>query len=515
MITVTKLGLSFLILIFIGSPALYAESHPLGDNRHLFLDQFLIAEMENARIAVNRPERESLVVIADKPWESGGITSYGNVLYDPYAEEYKLYYVPVSWDVEPGFCTAMATSKDGIHWDKPNLGVVEWKGSKDNNIVVWAQREGTVLIDPNAPPEHRFGFVSSEGKTKTRLFTSRDGIHFTLQEGLISSHHSDSQISTFWDDSLEKFVHFFKAYQGDEKWHTDSEIVVGENIPFPQNEKLGRSVARVETEHLGDVWEEPFEVVMARDERDPQAMDLYTNAAIQYPWAEAAYFAFPTPYYHYNEPASRAYLNQPTLDIGGKGNDGVIETQLATSRDGKRWTRYRTPYIPLHRYEDLELKVIHIYPGMVREGEEIVQYYAGYTFTHGDTQVRYKNLGRKLGGIFRVVQRRDGFVSVDFDYEGGELITEPFTFEGDSLRVNLNTSSAGEARLAILDEEGKEIPGYSLEECRIINGDYLDTTVAWKDGQSDVSGLRGKSVRLKFDCRGTKLYSFQFGNSND
>ena len=56
--------------------------------------------------------------------------------------------------------------------------------------------------------------------------------------------------------------------------------------------------------------------------------------------ADKVYLAFPTPYYHYNHPG-RQYLNLPTLAIGAKTNDGTIETQLATSRDGKKWTRYR------------------------------------------------------------------------------------------------------------------------------------------------------------------------------
>lgn len=482
----------------------------LGTDRHVFIDRRMVDVLSNAELTVNPPDREELVLIADKPWESGGITSYGNVLWDPEAKEYKLYYVPVSWDAEPGYCTALATSKDGIHWEKPNLGQVEWNGSKENNIVVWAQREGTVVIDPSAPPEKRFALVSSAPEVGTQLFTSPDGIDFTLQEGQLSPHQSDSQISTFWDDRIGKWAHYFKVYEGEDGWHTDSKVEVSKTIPYPQDEPLGRSVGRVVTEKLSDPWKEPFLCVMSRDSRDPERMDLYTNAAIKYDRAPETYFAFPTPYYHYNEPESRAYLNEPTLAIGGKRNDGVIETQLAVSRDGIDWTRYRTHYIPLHRYEDLELKVLHVYPGIVREGDELVQYFAGYTFTHGDTQVRYKNLGRKLGGVFRVVQRLDGFVSIDFNYEGGIVITDPFTFEGDTLTLNVNTSAAGEGRVEILKEDGSQNRGYTLEDCRIINGDYLDKVVTWGEGNSDVSKFAGKEIRLKFEFRGSKLYSFQF-----
>jgi hypothetical protein len=91
------------------------------------------------------------------------------------------------------------------------------------------------------------------------------------------------------------------------------------------------------------------------------------------------------------------------------------------------------------------------------------------------------------------------------------VITKPFVFAGERLHLNLNTSASGEARVAILDGEGNEIPGYGLATARYINGDYLEKAVEWRDGTTDVSALAGKPVRLRFVCRGTKLYSFRFG----
>ncbi len=149
-------------------------------------------------------------------------------------------------------------------------------------------------------------------------------------------------------------------------------------------------------------------------------------------------------------------------------------------------------------------------PGILYEEDCLYQYFMGYTFTHGDTQVRYGDGGRDLGGVFRVEQRIDGFISLDFDYKGGTVVTEPFTFSGKRLLLNLNTSASGEAQVAILDERGNEIPGYSLADARLINGNYLQKIVEWQGGNSDVSALAGKPVCLRFKCRGTKLYSFVF-----
>ena len=117
--------------------------------------------------------------------------------------------------------------------------------------------------------------------------------------------------------------------------------------------------------------------------------------------------------------------------------------------------------------------------------------------------------GRELGGVFRLEQRVDGFVSADFAYTGGVLTTEPFVFGGNCLALNLNTSASGEARVAILDADGSPIEGFGADKCDITSGDYLSATVFWR-GSADVSALAGRPVRLRFEMRGTKLYSFQF-----
>ena len=160
-------------------------------------------------------------------------------------------------------------------------------------------------------------------------------------------------------------------------------------------------------------------------------------------------------------------------------------------------------------HDGCDLKVVMAYPGIVEQNGILAQYYAGYTFTHGDTQVRYGKGGRSLGGVFRAEQRIDGFVSLDFDYEGGEVTTEPFRFKGNRLVLNLNTSASGEGRVAVLDADGQALQGFSLADARYINGDYLNKTVEWKQGHG-VSQVAGQPIRLRFAFRGTKLYSFRF-----
>jgi hypothetical protein len=489
-----------------------ASPHALGRNKHLFIDDWLTSESQNVTLRVNEPQRMGLAMIADKPWERGGLTSYANVLWDPQAREYRMYYVPIVIRPQTRWCIAMATSKDGITWDKPDLGVIERDGSKKNNIVIEDQREGTVLIDPNAPPERRYAFLSTDSQGAW-LFTSPDGIRFQKKPEMLSKHHSDSQISTFWDDQRKKYVHCFKIAEGERgQWYKSPDVKIGRNIQAQQTESMMRSTARIETATMDEVWNQPFLLILARDDGDPPGTDLYTNSCQKYALAPDVYVAFPTPYYHYNHP-NRKYLNEPALNIRGKTNDGAIDTQLATSRDGITWTRHRATYVPMHHEEGLDLKINMIFPGMLYHQDRIDQFYAGYSFTHGDTNARERLEGKQLGGYLRVSQRVDGFMSADFAYGGGRLVTRPFTFDGNRLYLNLNTSASGEGRVAILDASGRPLEGFTIDDCRFINGDYLHAPAQWSNA-ADVGALAGKPVRLAFEMRGAKLYSFQFGSQS-
>ena len=77
------------------------------------------------------------------------------------------------------------------------------------------------------------------------------------------------------------------------------------------------------------------------------------------------------------------------------------------------------------------------------------------------------------------------------------------------LVLNVNTSAAGSARVAITDPEGRPFGGFAIADCDLVLTNDVDHVVSWK-GHSDVSALAGKPVRLRFEMRSTKLYAFQF-----
>lgn len=105
--------------------------------------------------------------------------------------------------------------------------------------------------------------------------------------------------------------------------------------------------------------------------------------------------------------------------------------------------------------------------------------------------------------------RLDGFTSIQGRYQGGTFTTKPFTFSGKKLELNYATSAVGEIKVEIQDENGKPIPGFSLDESQTIIGNEISRIVEW-NSKSDVSGIAGKTVRMKIYIKDADLYSLKF-----
>jgi hypothetical protein len=106
------------------------------------------------------------------------------------------------------------------------------------------------------------------------------------------------------------------------------------------------------------------------------------------------------------------------------------------------------------------------------------------------------------------------------------MITRPFIWEGDRLVINAwAPKGEGSVRVQVLDTNApfpKErrrpmhhppFDGLSLEQCDAFSGDKVHHTFTWK-GESDLSKLRGKTVRLHFVLSGARLFAFQAALKN-
>ena len=141
--------------------------------RHLFLDPSFVTDASGAALHVNPPQRREVVIKADRPWEQLMITFYLTVFEEQ--GRLRMWYVCRDKANRPN--VAYAESADGVQWTKPNLGIVDRDGSRDNNLVGLSSLEGVVFRDPKALDAERYAYV-------THLWT----------EGMVRFHSPDGQI---------------------------------------------------------------------------------------------------------------------------------------------------------------------------------------------------------------------------------------------------------------------------------------------------------------------------------
>ncbi len=489
----------------------------IGDQRQVFIDQRFLAEATNVTLEVHGPcKTGERTINTDRPWERGGIGPYSNILHD--GQTYHAWYHAMDdfqWDQgHTNGCICYATSKDGIHWEKPDVGIVEYAGSRKNNIVVghgaagfmMGQDGGMVFLDPTAPAGERFRLVCRFGSLGEGLhiMSSPDGIHWRVTHKSIVTyrqedkrHHLDSQNIMFWDDRISKYV------------------VYGRRNLFADGVQ-GRGVARAESARLDGFSILQDMAVIIGPERGDRWVDYYSSSALKYPWAQDAYYMFPQAYFHY------LGGELPEFQKATPANAGALHTQFGASRDGIRWQRYdRRPFVRLGMRGEFDWASVRVIHGLVPDlsGREMYMYYRASDWLHGwDRNENNKRLlteaglgaDQNIAVISRLVLRRDGFVSVHSPYTGGEFTTETLKFKGSKLVLNVDTSAEGRVRVAILDAEGKAVPGFALKDCDLIHtANEINRAVKWK-GNSDLSKLEGTPVRLRFAMENSDLYAFQF-----
>lgn len=482
-----------LLLVFFFLPlASTAKSAPAA-GRHLFLDPALIAQSERIAVAVNPAQRRETVIRADRPWEQLMISFFLTVRDE--GDRLRMWYVCRDKENQPN--VAYAESQDGVSWTKPALGIVDYHGSKANNLTGLRRLEGVVFQDPNAPAAERYTYVSTakppldpNGPTGLFRFHSPDGLRWTCDPAPLIRAGSDTQNVTFWDENTGRYVVYLRGWNPDPKRRKVMRIELPNlKDPFPiVPTKRG----------VGDYFFDEIPTVLHCDDRDPPRTDIYNLAAQPYPLDPRWYVAFP------------AFLRRSaaTDAPGHKGSHrGPVEVQFVGSRDGVAWQRYdRAPYASPGVAANEKKNMVFLGTGMVVRDGEIWHYGTEFESEHGDMAARHKKTD---GTIVRWVQRVDGFVSANSGDSEGRLRTAPVKVTGARLRLNLDTGALGELRVALLDRDGNALPGFAAAQCDALQINSLGAVVSWA-GQTDLAALRDREVSLEFRSTRTKLYSFRF-----
>lgn len=487
----------------------------IGAERQLFVDDRIVDMTLSRGVSrtVNPPQDIHRVLRPERPWEELGFIFYCSVVED--GSGIKLYYGSYSWKQELVRHFCLATSKDGVHFERAVLGKAEFDGkSLDTNAFSFSPIETSVFLDPHAAPAQRYrmiytgGGIDDPAKGGVYTATSADGIRWDKNPARLLPFIPDSQHTASWDEELGLYVVYTRCWDRARHQRQVCRAAVADiDKPWPYE-------ARVAPYFVWGPSKTPtlsgeFPVVMAPDARDPETLDIYTNTVMPYPFAPGVWLGFPAAYLKFRGP--------DWAGIALTANDGSFTAQLATSGDGIAWNRWRQPYLAPGHYDGVALRLVSLGRGMVRRGRWIYQYFVGWPYTHGQPGVWDRHpevvpewLAREeKGGIFVAKQRLDGFVSLDSEYEGGVLTTKPLVFAGEALSLNLDTLGTGTAKVAILGENGEAIEGYATADCEVIQGDDVDREIRWRSGAS-LAALAGKPVRVRVEMRGTKLYALQF-----
>jgi hypothetical protein len=481
------------------------DDHPvidIGSRRELFLDDWLVDQVEGCRRQLNRPERREIVFQTDAAWEGNG-SGYQSLVRD--GQRWLMYYRgghhpespaheqdPRSWDT-----LCVAESHDGLRWTRPQIGKIDFRGSKNNNLILdtsmvaafrGSPAHTAVFRDenPDCPPDERFKMVIRGRNPKgLYLLVSADGFDFRVrsERPFTTSGAFDSQNLMFWDATHGVYREYHRSFQRGLRGIMTAASPDPGKFPAPQ-------------------WlEYPGAAAHA----------LYTNQIQPYYRAPHILIGFPMRYVDRGwTPATQRLPNlagrRYRMSKSRRYGTAITDALLMSSRDGVRFDLWDEAFIrPGPSRDDTWVYGDNfIFWGMTETASPLpsappeISLYATEGYWQGEvTSVR------------RYASRLDGFASLTAPFEGGEVVTKPLRFRGQSLRLNVSTSASGSVRVGLEEPGGQPLDGFSVDDCDVVFGDGVEETVSWK-GVADLAALSGRPLRLRIRMNDADLYAFQF-----
>ncbi len=459
-----------------------AQPIDIGSRRELFVDRFLIDKLVNARLDLQQPREMGPVHKFDKPWE-GAFSGYSTLIKD--GNLYRLYYrgIPTSGsDGRAGEVTCYAESRDGIHWTRPNLGLHEVHGTKQNNVILATPpftHNFAPFLDtrPGVPASERFKGIGGTGRSGLVAFASADGIRWRkLREEPIlppGPARYDSQNLAFYSEAEGRYVCYFRTFRriGSQNYRWISRTTSADFLTWAPAEEMS----------FGDAPPE----------------HLYTNQTSPYFRAPHIRISIAARFF----PGRQAIDDAEAAAIHVDPNyyKDVSDAVLFSTRGGNTYDRtFLEAFIrPGLGLENWVSRTNYPAWNVVQTGPAEMSLYVN------------KNYGQPTAQLVRYAMRLDGFASVHAGAAGGELVTKPLRFTGSALDLNFATSAGGSVRVELQNANGTPIPGFTLADARELIGDRISRPARWNAG-GDVRSLEGRTVRIRFVLKDADLYSFRF-----
>ena len=454
----------------------------IDDTPRIFIDDTLIATSSGvARRAHPCRKRPAPVLEPQEPWETQRVYIYGTVRYDPHSGRFRMWYMsrgvpPEKRDKRlthsPADLVLYATSQDGVHWDRPDLGRYAYAGASANNIVFDLHSPSVILDEADRDPDRRYKMLGCH--RGYRAATSPDGLRWEDVSADPILNHADT-ITLMRDPTAGEYLAFHKI----------------------NAEHLGhrRRLVYLSVSRDFRAWSDPQQV-MAPDEEDDawvehpdQRTEFYNMSAFP---SNGQYLGLVTVFKNARQIPNPAPDQSPS--------DGPIDVQLVHSRDGRVWQRCqdRTPVIPNGPSAFDRGCILGVCNTPVVHGDETWVYYTAVNTTHGGA------MPEKRITIGRAEWRRDGFVSLRAGNRAGVVETPALRLSGNRLIVNAN-ASGGRLAIEALSENSAPIPGYTADNCIPLRADSLSHPVKWK--AHDRLQIN-RPLRLRFHMKNTDLYAF-------
>lgn len=460
---------------------------PIDGGRQLFVDDFLIESTTLSRKFHTAKKIDANPVFKPETDLEKGIDGLpvacpkdGGVWWDAKDQLFKMWY-------EAGWIGSMAyaESKDGLHWERPSLDIVEGT----NRLLPGLLPDSTtVFLDHDAAnPDERFKLFlrgpNWAGSIHGYCMVSPDGIHWSepVKTGVCGD-----RSTIFYNPFRKKWIYSIRSTK--------------ELGSTPH----GRS--RFYHEHSnfmdGADWNDKYVFWTGADELDipdPEIGDkaqLYNLSAVGY---ETLMLGL-----------HQVHLGPPNRKCAENGTPKVTELMVSFSRDGFHWHRpLRDAFIPATRQDgDWDRGYVQSVGGICAVmGDLLWFYYTGFQGDSSNNNPDDMKSGMYANGSTGIaVLRRDGFAGMEAAQTGGQLITRLVTFTGLHFFVNVDCPN-GRLTVEVLNEQEKVLAPYTQENCLPISIDSTIHLVSWK-GVEDLSPLLGQRVRFRFYLECGSLYAF-------
>ena len=456
--------------------------------------------------AVKHPEP---VFKLDAPWDTNPMEmfNYNNVLYDAEEKLFRMWYVVTGQNPdeywERGRKTAVATSTDGIHWDRPIMNMVDVNGSTENNYIFdeMLSLTYTIIDDPSDPPCRRYKMIFQVESEESRwanyhmplcVATSADGIRWDKPTHVnpVLRGVSDGGWGFIYDKDRRRYQLYTRRVP---------------NIP--------RDISLYESFDLVN-WEDKGRVLVPGDEHDPPEMFNFQGMAPFF-YEDFRLSLLNT---QYSLPESETYevFQGPPGDYPAE-RLGHVDAQLAFSRDGRNWLRPddRSPILPCGEPGEPDEGVIFIPAAnpFTIDGDTYI-YYTAVRYGHNDrTQRAYMEKHghdmRKAVSCMLAKMPEDHWISFDAGDEEGHFVCKSW---GPPHEIYVNADAEGGAvRAELVTPYGEVVADYTRDDCIPVTANGKGQALRWKHGRSAWETIakdhRG-GLLLKILIRNAKFYSY-------